>query len=749
MQAVKQAFANDFSVVQGPPGTGKTQTILNIIANCLVQNKTIAVVSGNNEATRNVLEKLEAQNLSFVAAFLGNKENIKRFFDNLTSVPNITKEWSQLANIDQSQQKTINERLQKILFSQLEIPKLKMQIQDFVVEKRNSDARFSVDIATIPKKARKKIQKNNFNSRIVLQKAAQLDMLASKTKRNLFEKIKYRWIYGIKSKNLTSTMSSMVDYLHNLYYQIKLDELCTTLNQKELECIQNNIEQLKTNQKTNSQNILYKYLANRYQKTQNSNEISLHNYKDKFINFAKRYPIVLSTTNALCACSGEGFLYDYLIIDEASQVNILTACIALACAKNVVIVGDKMQLPHIVKTADIQPLQQIFSLYDLPKQFEYTKYSILDGITDMYGSTLPNVLLNEHYRCDPQIIGFCNKRFYDNSLIVQTMHNSEECGIKMITNEPHHYSGRTNIRQLEIIDKDILPKIEKMGKYTVGSNHHKTIHNSTQIGLVAPYRNQVELLKERFDKYHFLIDTVHKFQGKEKNIVIMSTVADRLLETIDGDKVDFLNNANLMNVAISRAKDILYIIASTTLVKQQGLLCDLAKYNAYYCNKMPEHTTVYSIFDLMFDEYAEHLQSLKDRLIKISQFDSENIIGTIIQDICKSKKYGLLKYHHNYPLSLVINYNHLGNAEDIKFVKNLNTHCDFIIFDLLNKVPYLVIEVDGRQHNKAIQKVRDQRKDRLLASVGIQILRLPTTAIDCTQKIEQALHEAIKTKIKI
>jgi hypothetical protein len=56
--AVETTFSNSISIVEGPPGTGKTQTILNIIANLIVQNKTVAIVSNNNAAVINVWEKL-------------------------------------------------------------------------------------------------------------------------------------------------------------------------------------------------------------------------------------------------------------------------------------------------------------------------------------------------------------------------------------------------------------------------------------------------------------------------------------------------------------------------------------------------------------------------------------------------------------------------------------------------------------------------------------------------------------------
>ena len=81
--AVKNAMENQISVIQGPPGTGKTQTILNIIANILMEGKTVQVVSNNNSATDNVYEKLSSPKykLGFIAAELGSSKNKKQFIE--------------------------------------------------------------------------------------------------------------------------------------------------------------------------------------------------------------------------------------------------------------------------------------------------------------------------------------------------------------------------------------------------------------------------------------------------------------------------------------------------------------------------------------------------------------------------------------------------------------------------------------------------------------------------------------------
>ena len=78
-KAVRNAFQNRISVIEGPPGTGKTQTILNIIANAIINNKTVAVLSNNNSATDNVYDKLEAKELGSLCAKLGKRDNVDNF----------------------------------------------------------------------------------------------------------------------------------------------------------------------------------------------------------------------------------------------------------------------------------------------------------------------------------------------------------------------------------------------------------------------------------------------------------------------------------------------------------------------------------------------------------------------------------------------------------------------------------------------------------------------------------------------
>ncbi|MBC8575464.1 AAA domain-containing protein [Yanshouia hominis] len=63
--------------------------------------------------------------------------------------------------------------------------------------------------------------------------------------------------------------------------------------------------------------------------------------------FNKEYPVILSTTYSIKGTLSTEYIYDYLIVDEASQVDLATGVLAFSCARNIVIVGDQKQLPNV------------------------------------------------------------------------------------------------------------------------------------------------------------------------------------------------------------------------------------------------------------------------------------------------------------------------------------------------------------------------------------------------------------------
>lgn len=136
--AAEKALTEQISVIEGPPGTGKTQTILNIIANAIINEKTVAVVSNNNAATANVLEKLQKYGVDFIAAYLGNKENKEKFFNGQTRTYPEMSTWVMDAagyNVIKQNLEASDNELKKMLERKNMLAVLKQELSELSVEK--------------------------------------------------------------------------------------------------------------------------------------------------------------------------------------------------------------------------------------------------------------------------------------------------------------------------------------------------------------------------------------------------------------------------------------------------------------------------------------------------------------------------------------------------------------------------------------------------------------------------------------
>ena len=129
--AVKQAFASQISIIEGPPGTGKTQTILNIVANILVNNHTVAILSNNNSAVENVYEKLAKYQLDYLVAKLGSSDKRRNFFEDELEVSAQKQEHTISLQRIRDLTNTLIEHLQ----AQNQIAFLQAQIDELAIEK--------------------------------------------------------------------------------------------------------------------------------------------------------------------------------------------------------------------------------------------------------------------------------------------------------------------------------------------------------------------------------------------------------------------------------------------------------------------------------------------------------------------------------------------------------------------------------------------------------------------------------------
>ena len=135
-KAVEVALSHRFSIVEGPPGTGKTQTILNLIANLLMQNKTVAIVSNNNSAVFNVKEKLEKHGYGMLVASLGNRANKEDFFEQ-RSFPSVDPDWAlsdAQKEVLQAELPVLEQKLRACFDYRNRLAKLRAELSDITTE---------------------------------------------------------------------------------------------------------------------------------------------------------------------------------------------------------------------------------------------------------------------------------------------------------------------------------------------------------------------------------------------------------------------------------------------------------------------------------------------------------------------------------------------------------------------------------------------------------------------------------------
>lgn len=714
--AVKRAMENRISVIQGPPGTGKTQTILNIIANILLQGKTVQIVSNNNSATENVYDKLASPkyNLGFVAAMLGNSENKHEFILNQKAdYPDFTS-WKYEGNSDELRGRISEEsiRLKEVFDKQENLALLKQELSQLDTEYAyfTEYAKGATEIiGTV--KFRKKISSRSL---LLLWNKCQ-DIAENNGTVGLRFRIRALFACGIKNHDFyKQEISRIIEILQLKYYIVHREELTEEINKTE-KYLNNANKDLMENLCTDSMILLKNKLASVYGKRGSRTKFEVDDLRKKSSEFLSEYPVVLSTTFSSKNSLNQDIIYDYLIMDEASQVDIATGALALSCAQNAIIVGDTKQLPNVV-TADVKDkAEAIFDTYKIDDGYRYTNSFLQSVLNIMPG--VAQTMLREHYRCHPKIINFCNQKFYNGELIIMTADNGEEDVLSVVkTNIGNHERDHQSQRQIDIIKNEIIP------------GHNLDLNDT---GIITPYRNQVKALNYQINGVDAA--TVHKFQGREKDNIIISTVDDAIS--------DFADDPYLINVAVSRAKRRLVLVVTGNVQARERNITDLIDY-IQYNNFEVTDSKIYSIFDYLYSQYADEKKEYLTKHKKISEFDSENLMYGLIEDVIHDKDYSQFGIFAHYPLKSLIKNTGLLNEQELRYAVNPATHLDFIIYNRISKKPVLAVEVDGyRFHkNNTIQQARDAMKNHIMELCEIPLLRFETNGSGEKEKIEQALE---------
>ena len=303
---------------------------------------------------------------------------------------------------------------------------------------------------------------------------------------------------------------------------------------------------------------------------------SFHRLQDLFPKVIRSLPCwAVTSLSARGRLPLEGGLFDFLIIDEASQCDIASALPLLLRAKRVVIIGDPMQLRHITglrKQKDQQLLAR-HGLIDTPYiRWAYSVNSLFDvasGLCDKEDI----INLRDHHRSHADIISFSNEEFYEGRLRIATKYDK----LRMLPGEGpvvRWVDVQGEVRRLSggVVNYEEAQKVvEVLAKIVLEQEY------SGSIGVVSPFRGQanriLDLVKQRpelhrqLNVHEFESETVHSFQGDERDLMIFSPVISHGV-----DERGFLErNPNLFNVAITRARSALVVVGDRQAALESGV----------------------------------------------------------------------------------------------------------------------------------------------------------------------------------
>lgn|GEM_PF-1195956 len=257
---------------------------------------------------------------------------------------------------------------------------------------------------------------------------------------------------------------------------------------------------------------------------------------------------------------------DLLIIDEAGQVLPELAAPTFALAKKALVVGDTMQIEpisNLTQSVDRGNLQRC-KVVRSENEFDDLEEK---GVTSKSGSVmkiaqrrskywkvegLGGMFLSEHYRCVPEIIQYCNELAYKGKLKPKRPSEKKyeflpHLGYAHIEGEVMGKGSKFNPDEAEVIARWVKENAKKIEQIS-----NKKLEEV--LGIITPFRYQKALIEEFLKELgvrRVTVGTVHALQGDEKDIVIFSPVVG----PIGGKKPFYDQNKNILNVAVSRAKD--------------------------------------------------------------------------------------------------------------------------------------------------------------------------------------------------
>lgn len=599
LRTIYNSLKYPVTYVQGPPGTGKTQTILNIVVNCLTNAKTLLITSNNNVPIDGIKEKLNIgkyrdKEILFPFIRLGNKQctlealqTIKKLYEFQTS--DVPKE-ALLHNLKENS-KEKNKRLLDKLQNYEERTDLEQNLE--FIEKLLEKGKYPL----LEKERDKLLTKINSIPVVTNEDVKGIFEIIQGNHKLLqffyYESLKY--VKRLKGKDY----NELIEILRIIDENEQIKEFNTWLSDDA------NMEK-----------------------------------------FTKVFPIIL-TTNISSRRLGQKFKFDLLTMDEAGQCDIPTSLIPISKCSNMVLIGDTNQLKPII-VFDEEKNQRLMKQFEIDEEYDYYNNSIL-SIYKNIDSVSREILLSYHYRCGKKIIDYSNKRFYEERLNLKAVATNGTVKLISVANVNQKNKNGQIEESSAIVNYIKDNNLSDVFILTPFRNQEEVIHHYLK---EAKEKGAIDASVS--------CGTIHKVQGQENKTIIISTALSTKTSKSTYDWIK--NNSQLLNVGVTRAKENLIVVTDLKAIdilskKDDDLyaLIDYAKQNGTTeitksaVNKFTIGSSNNSKFEDEFYKTMQHYSSLKDtrfkRNVKIVELFPEESSNPLVN----KKEFDGVLFENNIP----------------------------------------------------------------------------------------------------
>ncbi|MGW8376486.1 AAA domain-containing protein [Streptomyces sp. ODS28] len=576
---LRSAMTRRLTAATGPPGTGKSQLVANLVATAVANRQTVLVASTNNEAVDEVWRRCEelvpgsvvrtgssarTKSTSYAeteAAALHTLRTAPEAASNVTTAAmDVDVAADQLAHVRQEYAGTAT---------------AEVELQRAGAAREEHAGQLGLSAAQLM---------------AVLGESPRLGRLGDKASRLAGRKVLGSWFRSrfLRKAGLVSYEGDLVDgclafagfaaaeaewrRLHGQVATVDDTRLATTLHEAE-EAVRTASRTLldsavRTHARAGSQRILALLRA---RDSDGSDWPALREVLGR-AHGQKEAPAVAGW--AVTSLSARRFprdpaLFDLVVIDEASQCSIPHVLPLLFRARRALVIGDAMQLTHIAKVgpereALVRRRIGLRSDWLEKHRLAYRRHSAFHAAERSAGGTL---LLDEHFRCHPDIATISNDLFYDGGLTVLT-DTRDRPSLERNALIWSHVEGRASRPSNggSWVNSEEIRKVDDSVRYLLGQ-----LPPDATIGVVTPFKAQANVLREQLSQYdqeRLRVGTVHTFQGGERDIMVFSLVAS---EGMSPGAVSWIHRQlNLWNVAITRARAHLIMVGDRNLWAKRG-----------------------------------------------------------------------------------------------------------------------------------------------------------------------------------